>query len=386
MKNKQLLLEHSNMMFHSRELVQLHVPAEINFMMYSISILFVVIGIGMVTIQINDVKKVSGIVKTQENISTVKNVIPGKIEQIYYKPDQYVHKGEILYSLNKEVYNEIVVKLEMNIEDIKKELKSINLLLDGFYNSKNNFSDKTDLKGYSQMEEYLKTISYLEEELGIYEYKYQMEKNLPEVFFNKMNLDEAWMNLCLHQKELEKYKAEFLAKLSEIKENYEFELQKLTQDLIKTKKEYVFLEIESPKDGFVQEISSLNVGDYIFADQSVINVVPSQNNNFRVEMAVGPKDIGEIVPGMAVKYRISAFPFFEYKGAQGIIISIDPNIRQNSDGRLFYQVYADIDRISFMNKKGEEYPIRAGLEIDARIVLEKINIMHFILRKLDFMQ
>ena len=99
------------------------------------------------------------------------------------------------------------------------------------------------------------------------------------------------------------------------------------------------------------------------ADQSVINVVPSHDKNFRVEMAVGPKDIGEIVPGMAVKYRISAFPFFEYKGAQGIITSIDPNIRQNSDGRLFYQVYADIDRISFMNKKGEEYPIRAGLEI-----------------------
>ena len=49
-------------------------------------------------------------------------------------------------------------------------------------------------------------------------------------------------------------------------------------------------------------------------------------------------------------------------------------------------MYSDIERTSFKSNKGIEYPLRAGIEVNARIVLEKISVMHFILRKLDFMQ
>ena len=45
---------------------------------------------------------------------------------------------------------------------------------------------------------------------------------------------------------------------------------------------------------------------------------------------------------------------------------------------------SDINRTSFISNKGIEYPLRAGIEVDARIILEKISVVHFILRKLDF--
>ena len=138
--------------------------------------------------------------------------------------------------------------------------------------------------------------------------------------------------------------------------------------------------------GYVQEISSLNVGDYLESNSKVLNIIPNDNENFRVEIRIAPKDMGKINIGQKVKYRLSAFPYFEYKGAEGFITSIDPDIRAlEENGGFYYSVYADIDRVNFSNRQGDSFPIRAGLETDVRIVLERKPIIYFILKKLDFL-
>ena len=38
----------------------------------------------------------------------------------------------------------------------------------------------------------------------------------------------------------------------------------------------------------------------------------------------------------------------------------------------------------FENKKGESFPIKAGLETNSYIVLERNSIISYILRKIDF--
>ena len=44
-----------------------------------------------------------------------------------------------------------------------------------------------------------------------------------------------------------------------------------------------------------------------------MNIVPNDNENFRVEIQISPKDMGKITEGKKVKYRLSAFPFYEYQ-------------------------------------------------------------------------
>ncbi|MBQ5848218.1 MAG: HlyD family efflux transporter periplasmic adaptor subunit, partial [Treponema sp.] len=148
--------------------------------------------------------------------------------------------------------------------------------------------------------------------------------------------------------------------------------------------QYEFLKVYAPIDGFVQEISALNLNDYIESGKSVLNIIPNDSKNFKVEMFVSPKDMGKIKPGLKVKYRLSAFPFFEYKGANGVITSVDPDMRTDESGKLYYIINADIDRVVFENKKGESFPIKAGLETNSYIVLERNSIISYILRKIDF--
>ena len=381
MKQKQLVLEHKDMMYYSRELVHLCIPKEITVMFYTIVSLVVCLIVLLLTVKINDVVKVSGIVRTETNNSNVNNIIAGQIETIFYKPGQFVEKDDILFSLKKDVYRTVMNDLENEIADTESELNCVKALI--------NHSDiysETDTFIYSQLEEYFKTVDYMKKQIAIYDFHYQNVKNQPEILFNKNEVEEAFLELKLCQQELERYNASFLAENLQKEKVLELNLAKLEQELIRTKEQYSFLEIKAPISGFVQEVSSLNTGDYVFENQNVLVIVPDDAKSFKVELDVPTKNIGEITSGMEVKYRLSAFPFFEYRGAEGFIEAIDSDVRQGNDGQLFYRVCSDIDRVSFKNKKGQEYPLRAGIEVNARIVLEKISVIHFILRKMDFIQ
>ena len=386
MKNKELVLEHGNKMYYSRELVELNVPGEISLMFYTIiALVFVVISL-VVFCKVNDVISVHGIVRTGVNNSTVRNVLSGKISEIYYKPEQFVEKGEILYSLDREMNSTIEKQLENKLNACNEQIQCLEIVLEGIYLGKKGNSRGKNVLADSMLNDYFGNLAYYEKQSEILRYRLLKEQNQPDSFYNKQNEEEAVMNYELCIAELEKYKAAFEADLIQRKKSYEVERNGIEQELLRTYEQSAFLDVRAPVSGYVQEMALLNKGDYVSAEQIVLVIVPDDSKSFKVEMSVPTKDIGEIVPEMPVKFRLSAFPFFEYKGAEGKILSVDSDAREGSDGRLYYRVYADIDRTLFTSRKGISYPIKAGIEVDAKIIKEKISVMHFILRKLDFVQ
>lgn len=385
MKNRQFILEHGDMMVYSRELMELRVPKEVNFVFYVIIALVITILMLLSVVKINDVVKANGIVKTESNTSSIMNIIPGKISGIYYKPDQFVAEGEVLYSLSDDVYLSLKTDLLKQLENNQEKLLCDELLLESIAAGKN-IVETSNHYVYSQLEDYLKNLAYMQQQVEILKFRYEKELNQPEILQNKLAVDEAALNFNLSQAEMEKYKASFKAEVMQRKKALELEENQIIGQLARTEDQYAYLNVRAPVSGFVQEISSLNVGDYIFANQKVLNIIPNDEKSFRVELSVPTKSIGEIVPGMEVKLRLSAFPFFEYKGAVGKIVAIDSDVRQTSNGSLYYCVYSDIDRVIFKSKRGIEYPLKPGIEVNARIVMEKISLMNYILRKLDFIK
>ena len=86
MKNKSLVLEHENMLYHSKELVQLCIPSEVNLLFYAIIGIVITVISALCSVKINDVAKVSGIVRMQGNSSIVNNVIPFLLNNLYFFP------------------------------------------------------------------------------------------------------------------------------------------------------------------------------------------------------------------------------------------------------------------------------------------------------------
>lgn len=387
MKNKELMtkkLETAEMMYYSRELVHLKVPKEINYLIYTIGTIFVAVLILCFAVKINDVVKVRGWVRAKENNSEVRNVLSGTITQINYEPNQFVKAGDVLLCLDDSQYKNIIGIQKAEEKKLEEELYCANALKDAMESGKNNFKD--EIYASAKINEYLKTVSYLKKQINIAKYKYDYEEKLPETMKNYRYVKEASMEYNLKLSELEKFKADTKADTEEKIKNLSVELEKLQQEIKKTEKEYSFLKIKAPVSGYIQETSSLNCGDYISAGQNLVNIIPTDANDFKVELAIPTKDIGEITEGMKVKFRLSAFPFFEYKGAEGNIFAIDPDIRKNEGNQYVYCVYSDIDKISFKSSEGKVFPLRSGIEVDGRIILDRISIAAYLLRKVGFVR
>ena len=371
-------------MYYSQEIMQLHVPVEIRGLFYVIVSIVILIGVLLFVCTINDVARVKGVVRTGMNNSIIKNVIPGEIKAICYHPEQFVQKGDVLYVLDDEVYQTLREDLSIELQDVQERLLCLDQMIEGYQSEKNTVMDKNSL-AYAKLDEYFTNVAYLESQLKIARFQFKNESEQPLTIRLDRSIEEASLRVSVAEAELQRYKAGFYSDVLEEHKQYSTKYEKLQQELIRTDEQYAYLQIKAPVSGFIQEISSLNEGDYIFADQNVLTIVPNDSENFRIELSVPTKDIGELKEGMTVKYRLSAFPFFEYKGAEGVITSIDPDIRQGENGALSYCVYADIDRTVFRNYRGSEYPLRAGIEVDARIVLEKTKIAFYLLRKMDFL-
>ena len=379
-----IVLKHQNDMKYSREFFQLEIPKELSLIVYTIISICLTILLIIFFGHIDDVIKTNGHVRTKDNVSSVNNVIAGKITELNYKPGEKVFKNDILYKIDSSNYNAQRNVLTHEKEDLEKKIAGLNSLKTS-YERDTNLCDIEDFLSYSRFDAYLQNKEVLEIKTEIARREYNYENTKPETIRNSYDIGMKLEAYNLAIADLNSYKTNFIANLnSELNEKtiafYENE-----QNLAKLDNQFLYLEIKSPVDGYVQEIASLNVGDYLEANSKVLNIIPNDNENFRVEIRIPPKDMGKIAIGQRVKYRLSAFPYFEYKGAEGLITSIDPDIRTSTEeNRMFYSVYADIDRTTFSNRHGEVFPIRAGLETDVRIVMERKPIFFFILKKLDF--
>lgn len=380
---KTIILKHQDQMNRTREFFMLHIPKELSFTIQIItsvclSVLFIIFFV-----KVDEVIKTHGIIRTKENVSYVQNVIGGKIIELNYKPGQKVSKGDVLYKIDPTIYESQKNNLLKEREDLTNKIEGLTSLLLSYHSNKNLCSTSDSLSS-SRFSAYLTNKKTLEikEEIALQQYNYY--NNQPEMMKVPYEIDMRLKELTLAKSNLESYKADFLASITSELNERKLALFECEQNISRLDNQYLYLSVHSPMDGFVQEISSLNIGDYLESNSKVLNIIPNDNQNFRVEIQISSKDIGKIKTGQIVKYRLETFPYYEFKGAEGIITSIDPDFRTSSNNSLYYIGYADIDRTEFSNRHNETYMVKAGLETNVRIVLKRKPIIYFLLKKLDF--
>ncbi len=160
--------------------------------------------------------------------------------------------------------------------------------------------------------------------------------------------------------------------------------QKINENKLKQIKDsLLFTEVRAPIDGTIQELSSLNKNDWIQSGEKLFNIIPDEEKQTKVELSIPAKQAGKIEEGMTVKMRFPSLPYHEFGGTEGNIITIDPDITKSQNGEAFFLIKTNMKDIYLKDKKGKEYPLKVGLQVDARIVLSKKTILKFILEKMN---
>lgn len=370
------------MMKSSKDFFMMKIPREIQILFYSVLSFFICCIFLICFFEVDEVIKTRGYIRTKENVSTLINVLPGKITDIYYRPGMHVKKGDLLYKIDPSVYesqknNYLLIKAEL-----ERNLYGNFQLIQSYKNNENLINPSNTLY-YSRFESYIASKNELIIKKDLSELLLNDEKTSPKAMRSDRSVNLKKVDYELAKNNLESFCNSFIAQLYQEKSSLEVQINNVNNELNKLENQFNYLEVCSPVDGYVQELSSLNRFDYLEADSKVLNIIPDDSKSFRVELQVLSKDIGKIKEGMKIKYRLSAFPFFEYKGAEGVITSIDPDIRF-AGNHTYYLVFADIDKTVFTNKRGDSFSLKAGIETDGRIVLDKNPVIFYLLKKIDF--
>lgn len=333
--------------------------------------------------KIDDVVKADGIVRPVMNISTVSNITSGEIEFLFYKPGDFVRAGDKLLSIKSDSLLAQKKSVELQLKENFGKLKGLSVLLDGYENNfeqieTDNSTVRARFDSFVAERKLLNARSHRTKEL-LFE-----EMELPESSTTASEIAKKRYEYSVALMEYEQFCADFYSSVKQEIDALKLEKEELQKQSVQVKEALKNLVLISPVDGFVQEKSSLNVGDYLFADQQVLNIVPSADKNCRIELHVPAESMGKLEKGQKVKLRFPAFPYSEFKGINGELSVIQPDSEISDSGFLYFTVYASADSMELKDKRGLCYQIKPGFEVNARIVLENQTLLYFLLKKLDF--
>ncbi|WP_027338596.1 HlyD family efflux transporter periplasmic adaptor subunit [Halonatronum saccharophilum] len=368
----------------SREMLEAKEPNFIAVFIYGFLLIVLIALAWMWFGEVDIVVKATGVVRPEENISLIRNINGGNIEEINYYQNQEVEEGDLLYQIDTQSLENRKNNIRRDIKRRKDNIKKLNKLEKSIREDKNLLSQE-DINYYNR---YLVYRSGYEQRSLDYQRannRYQRELSLSSNSTTRSRIEELKSEYRYAKLSRDSYRSEFLVNIKNEIENEEDRLTRLEEELKDIKDNIRRSRVRAPISGTVQILERFNRGDYLPSGVEVLRVVPSNSSDYRVELTVRNEDISQLEEGQQINYRFLALPYKEYGILNGEIskISSDANMSRVEEG-LYYNVEATLDDIKLYDKQGDPAFVRIGMLNEARIVVRRKKILHIVLEKLDF--
>lgn len=204
----------------SKQMYETNIPRYGLILTYILLALLTLLLIWSIYSEIDINVKIKGIVRPESEIESIVNLLEGKIEDIYVKESEHVHKGQYLYKVDNSEYIQKKKLLTKRLSEYQKQLNSLNLLKESIANDTNLLKEgdinyyryKSYIIGLSKIKKESE-ISYIKKENNVKDLKYQI--NLVESKIKKIDKNE----IILKQLQLNIGKSE-LININKIKREY----------------------------------------------------------------------------------------------------------------------------------------------------------------------
>ncbi len=355
----------------------------------TIFVSIVVILVWAIFAPMDDVVKVSVLLRPSEAVSSIKCVTSGELSEKFFENDQTVNKGDLLFSLDTGSYKSQLEVYKAEIIKKQNEIFVNNHLLQTIEANKLPVL-KIDAAPPLDSDTFIKCSAYLTEfqryQIGILDLqtKLNREKSKPqslkvpqtiqdlETELNKNQLAfEIWRNsqkltAIENQKNLKSVKNTLESRIAEI------------ERLIKNSTIY------APISGRISEITKLNPGDYLLAGEEVLRIVPQNSESLKADIYVDPSYIARVKNGNPVKIKFPGLPPSRYGMLESQVAIVPPDVSY-VNGQPVFVAEAEIKNPYLTTKNGQTAKLIPGITAEGRIVTDRSTVMQMILRKLDFM-
>lgn len=333
--------------------------------------------------EMEEVVRTTGRIRPQLNISTVANIVPGKITGIFFYPGQEVKEGSLLLEVDSQALNTQLKALNAQEMRYQERIKGLYHVQQSFAVKKNVVPENL-IEARSRFASFLSQTEILEVNLSENAISWEEEKKLLPNATTINAVREVENKMKRAQLDFQKYQSDFILEIKREEEGLLLELAKVQSQIYETEQSLLQCQIRAPLDGLVQIQSSLNAGDFLRSGQEILKIVPQKEDRLKIELYVPSTLAGKILEGSKVAIRFPSLPFHEFGGVTGTIEKVSPDINVDEKGQGIFTIYSSINEDILRDRQGREYPLKVGLQVDGRIILKKQSIFYSLLEKLDF--
>ncbi|HHX02134.1 MAG TPA: HlyD family efflux transporter periplasmic adaptor subunit [Firmicutes bacterium] len=356
--------------------------------------------------EIDVVVKATGVLRPQSNMSTIRNMIGGKVKTVNMKEGNPVNQGDLLLEIDTEVIDYKLDSLAAELVELEEQLSGLEQLrcwmiriAEAWDQGGSEYDDPAWLSQlcnqcHPDRPDYHKAIyhrflsfktqydqlvlAYQQAEASVT--KHKRTNTLPEHELLRLELEQAAaelkVNNYLHGS-IVAVDQEVAAKMDRIKS--------IKDQLTELKNTKLLSQVCAPITGTIQVYSQINAGEYLPSGYEVARIIPDQKYQFCVEISVRNQDIALIEAGQAIVYRFEALPRHQFGTVKGRITGIAGDALQASDGSLVYRVFGSVEQTTLKDHYSNEVELKPGMVCQSRIAIKREKIIYWLLQRLGFL-
>jgi len=342
---------------------------------HSVLIFVFAIIISLPFIRINISVKAPGIIRPVCERTVINSLISGKIDHILCSEGDFVHKGQVLLTMNrKHLLNELNHKQTEEMYYLR-ELTDLKKLLSG--KDTNMVSVKYRMEYTKFQNQYNKVNKQLQ--------KASKEKQrFMSLYMGKFISEQEYDELVYHESML---KSELNYLKSNAFNNWQSELAQLQYNLNRIraeiaaiKKDIEYCELIAPVSGYLEQFTGIYEGSNIHVGTQLASISP--DTMLIGEIYITPDHIGTIREGQEVMITIDAFDYREWGILSGIITDI-PDDYIIVDNQPFYKVKCKPDRDYLLLRSGLKGKLKKGMTFQSRCIVSRRSIAQLMVSRLD---
>jgi len=174
-----------------------------------------------------------------------------------------------------------------------------------------------------------------------------------------------------------KYKAQWQTEINQLQNELR---QLLSQqiDLSEQKKQYI---ITASIDGSIQNLTGVQKGAYVFANQKVAEISP--DTTLLAFCYIRPADIGLIKKEQQVRFQIDAFNYNQWGLLTGKVVDISDDIIMVNDHQPMFKVRCALNGDHLTLKNGYKGFVKKGMSFTARFSVTERSLFQLLYDKVD---
>lgn len=170
-----------------------------------------------------------------------------------------------------------------------------------------------------------------------------------------------------------KYRTDARAQLNELQSKF----SRITEAQVGVQDKVNKALIISPVVGTINTVHVTTLGGVVKPGQVLLEIVPTEDK-LLIEAKILPKDIGFIHLGLPAKVKITAYDFTRYGGLTGVVEHISADTTQDEKGNSFYIIRVRTTESNMHSKEKENMPIIPGMMTSVDVIISKRTVLEYI--------